>query len=204
MEKQASLVSKIVSAVTDGRAAVAPMTRRSILASAMAAPAAAVLAPLAVAQTAAAPMLVNPANETIGLGPLSVRFLITGETSGGSIAAFEVNVPRTQRLAAPAHSHDRYEETIYGIDGVLTWTVNGNKFDVGPGQALCIPRGAVHRFDNNGDTDAKSLCVITPAAIGPQYFRESAEVLKAAAGGPPDVAKMVEIMRRHGITPARP
>jgi mannose-6-phosphate isomerase-like protein (cupin superfamily) len=106
--------------------------------------------------------------------------------------------------AAPAHSHDHYEETIYGIDGVLTWTVNGKQIDVGPGQALCIPRGAIHRFDNNGSQDVKVLCVITPAAIGPQYFRESAEVVNAAAGGPPDPAKVMEIMRRHGLTPAPP
>lgn len=86
--------------------------------------------------------------------------------------------------------------------GVLTWTVNGQQIDVGPGQALCIPRGAIHRFDNNGNKDAKALCVITPAAIGPQYFRESAELINAAAGGPPDRGKMIEIMRRHGLTPA--
>ena len=76
-----------------------------------------------------------------------VRFLITGEISSGNIAAFEVVVPSAQRLAAPAHSHDHYEETIYGIRGVLTWTVDREQIDVGPGQALCIPRGAVHRFD---------------------------------------------------------
>ena len=147
---------------------------------------------------------VNPADETIRLGPLAVRFLITGEDSNGSIAAFELFVPAAQRLAAPAHSHDHYEETIYGIDGVLTWTVDGKPVDVGPGQALCIPRGAIHRFDNNGAQDVKALCVITPAAIGPQYFRESAEVINAAAGVPPDRVKMAEIMRRHGLTPAPP
>jgi len=145
---------------------------------------------------------VSPADEIIRLGPLAVRFLITAENSGGSVAAFELTVPGAQRLTAPAHSHDHYEETIYGIDGVLTWTVNGQPIDVGPGQALCIPRGAVHRFDNNGSQDVKALCVITPAALGPQYFREVAEVARAAAGGPPDVAKIVDIMRRHGLTPA--
>ncbi len=149
-------------------------------------------------------LCVNPADETIRLGPLAVRFLVTGENSAGTIAAFEVVVPGAQRLAAPAHSHDHYEETIYGIDGVLTWTVDGKPIDVGPGQALCIPRGAVHRFDNNTSQDAKVLCMVTPAAISPQYFRESAEVINATAGGPPDKAKMVEIMRRHGLTPAPP
>ncbi len=117
---------------------------------------------------------VNPSDETIRLGPLAVRFLLTGENSTGSVAAFELVVQGAQRLAAPAHSHDHYEETIYGIDGVLTWTVDGKQFDVGPGRALCIPRGAIHWFDNDGIREAKALCVITPAMIGPQYFRETA------------------------------
>jgi quercetin dioxygenase-like cupin family protein len=147
---------------------------------------------------------VNPSDETIRLGPLAVHFLITGEDSSGSVAAFEVTVPGAQRLAAPAHSHDHYEETIYGIDGVLTWTVDGKQIEVGPGQALCIPRGAIHRFDNNGSQDVKALCVITPAAIGPQYFRESAEVINATTAGAPDRARMAEIMRRHGLKPAPP
>ena len=147
---------------------------------------------------------INPSDETIRIGPLAVRFLITGDNSSGSVAAFELIVPAAQRLMAPAHSHDHYEETIYCIDGVLTWTVNGKQIEVGPGQALCIPRGAVHRFDNNGSRDVKALCVITPAALGPQYFREAAEVMREAAGGPPDRTKMAEIMRRHGLTPAPP
>lgn len=145
---------------------------------------------------------VNPSDETILLGPLTVRFLVTGADAGGSIALFEVTVPAAQRLAAPAHSHDHYEETIYGVEGVLTWTIDGRRVDVRPGEALCIPRGAIHRFDNTGAEDAKALCAITPAAIGPQYFREAAEVIQAAAGGPPDRVRMGEIMRRHGLTPA--
>ena len=147
---------------------------------------------------------VNPSDETIRIGPLVIRFLITGDNSTGSIAAFEVMVPGAQRLTAPAHSHDHYEETIYGVDGVLTWTVDGKQIDVGPGQGLCIPRGAIHRFDNNGGKDVKALCLITPAAIGPQYFREAAELINAAAGGPPDRTKMAAMMMRHGLTPAPP
>jgi hypothetical protein len=50
----------------------------------------------------------------------------------------------------------------------------------------------------------RQLCVITPAVLGPAYFREAAALINASAGGPPDVARMIEVMRRHGITPARP
>jgi hypothetical protein len=61
----------------------------------------------------------------------------------------------------------------------------------------------VHQFANHGREDAKALIVISPAAIGPEYFRESAEVINAG-GGPPDRAKLMAIMRRHGLTPALP
>lgn len=147
---------------------------------------------------------VNPADETIHIGPLDIRFLVTGEQSSGTVAVFEVVVPANQRLMGPAHSHDHYEETIYGLQGALTLMVDGKRIDVRPGDALCIPRGAVHRFDNNGAEDAKVLCVGTPAAIGPQYFREVAEAINAAGGGPPDRVRIAEIMRRHGLAPALP
>jgi quercetin dioxygenase-like cupin family protein len=147
---------------------------------------------------------VNPSEETIKIGPLGIRFLITGDDSNGSVSVFEVIVPAGQKLIAPAHMNDAYEEILYGIEGVLTWTVDGTPIEVGPGQALCIPRGAVHRFDNFSNKDVKQLVVITPAIMGPSYFREAVEVIGAAEGGPPDRAKMIEVFRRHGMTVATP
>ena len=147
---------------------------------------------------------VNPSEENIKIGPLGIRFLLTGDDSNGSVSVFEVLVPVGQKLAAPAHKNDAYEEILYGIEGVLTWTVDGAPIEVGPGQALCIPRGAVHRFDNFGSAAAKQLAVISPATMGPAYFREAAEVIGAAGGGPPDRAKMTDVFRRHGMTVAPP
>ena len=86
---------------------------------------------------------------------------------------------------------------------MLTWTIEGTPTDVGPGEALCIPRGAVHQFDNTRDVDAKALAIVTPGILGPDYFREVAAILDAAAGGPPDLAAIGEVMRRHGLTPAQ-
>ena len=63
--------------------------------------------------------------------------------------------------------------------------------------------GRVHRFDNFGSEDVKQLCLISPAVMGPAYFREAAEAIGAAAS-PPDRAKMTEIFRRHGMTVAAP
>src|SRR5262245_26188359 len=137
--------------------------------------------------------------EEIKVGALNIRFLVEGADSGGSVAVFEFDVPAGTKVPA-GHSHDGYEETIYGLEGTLTWTVEGTPTDVGPGEALLIPRGAVHQFDNPGDVDAKALAVVTPGILGPDYFREVADVLDAAAGGPPDFDALGEVMRRHGLT----
>ena len=139
--------------------------------------------------------------EEIRVGEMAIRFLLEGEQSHGSVAVFEFDVPAGSRIAA-AHSHDGYEETIYGLEGTLAWTVEGETNDVGPGEVLCIRRGAVHHFENTVEVDAKALAIATPGVIGPDFFREVAAILDAAAGGPPDVAAIGAVMRRHGLTPA--
>jgi quercetin dioxygenase-like cupin family protein len=139
--------------------------------------------------------------EEIRVGQVAVRFLVEGEASGGSVSMFEFDVPAAAKVPI-AHSHDAYEETVYGISGVLTWTVAGQQQDIGPGQALCIPRGAVHRFDNTHEAAATMLAVVTPGVLGPDYFRDVAAVIAAAAGGPPSPAAIGEVMRKHGLTPA--
>ena len=140
-------------------------------------------------------------SEEIRIGGLAIRFLLEGRDSGGSLAMFEFDVAAGAKLPG-AHSHDAYEETIYGLQGVLTFTVEGKQSDVGPGEVLCIPRGAVHGFDNIRGADAKMLAIVTPGILGPDYFREIAAVVKASAGGPPNLAALGEVMRRHGLTPA--
>lgn len=139
--------------------------------------------------------------EGIRIGGLEIRFLLEGKSSGGAIAMFEFDVAAGAKMPI-AHSHDAYEETIYGLEGVLTFTVDGREIEVGPGEVLCIARGAVHRFDNFGAGDTKMLAVVTPGILGPDYFREIAAVVAASAGGPPNPAAIGEVMRRHGLTPA--
>jgi quercetin dioxygenase-like cupin family protein len=137
--------------------------------------------------------------EQIKVGEMAIRFLVEGSQSAGSLAIFEFDVPAGAKIAG-AHSHDGYDETIYGLEGVLTWTIDGTPTEVGPHDAVFIPRGAVHRFDNHGDLDAKALAIATPGVIGPDFFREVGAIL--VAGGPPDLAALGAVMRSHGLTPA--
>jgi quercetin dioxygenase-like cupin family protein len=147
--------------------------------------------------------MTSASTEKIQVGALGVRFLVEAGDSNGSASVFECFVPADSRMPVP-HSHDAFEETIYGLDGVTTWSVDGRNVEVGPGEAVCIPRGAVHGFENRGTDDARFLAISTPGVMGPDYFREINEVLEASSGGPPDPAKIGEVMLRHGLTPAPP
>jgi quercetin dioxygenase-like cupin family protein len=100
--------------------------------------------------------------ELIRVGDTAVRFLVEGSESGGSAAMFEATIRAQGRMPAP-HSHDGFEETVYVLEGVSTWTVDGTAIDVAAGEALCIRRGAVHHFDNHGDVDAKACASSRPA-----------------------------------------
>ena len=136
--------------------------------------------------------------ETIRVGPLELRFLRTKHDTGGSLDLFEMTVPPTGRMPVPHHHRD-WDETVYGLTGTVTFTVDGVPQPVGPGESLFIPRGVVHGFDNRSGVVATCLCVLTPGVLGPEYFREIAAL---AAAGPPDATKLREIMLRHGLIPA--
>src|ERR1700749_2301189 len=139
-----------------------------------------------------AAMAASP-REEIRVGAMTIRFLLEGEQSGGSVAVFEFDVPAGSKVAAP-HSHDGFEETIYGLDGMLVWTLEGETHEVGAGEVLCIPRGAVHQFVNTSNLDASALAIATPGILGPEYFREVAGILDTAPGGPPDLAAIAAVM----------
>src|SRR3954462_5367557 len=99
--------------------------------------------------------------ELIRVGDTAVEFLVEGSDSGGSAAVFEATIRARGQMPA-AHSHDGFEETGYGLQGIYTVTVDGTPVDVAAGQALCIRSWTVHHFDNHGEVDAKALCIITP------------------------------------------
>ena len=140
-------------------------------------------------------------NAVIHAGQIEIRFLLQAAQTAGTLTMFEFVVPAQARVPI-AHSHEAFDETIYGLSGVLTWTLDDKQVRVGPGEVLFIPRGHVHHFVNLDTQDARQLSAITPGLLGPEYFQEIAEVVNA--GGPPNVERIMEVMRRHGLRPALP
>lgn len=139
--------------------------------------------------------------EEIRLGGIVLRFLIDGPSSGVGMTMFEMTVAPEARVPLP-HHHVGFDEVVYGLAGKLRMTLDGKTIDVGPGDTLFIPRGAVHGFENPFTEQAKAMVVITPGIFGAQYFREIGQLL--AGGGPPDPKALAEVMLRHGLVPVKP
>ncbi|WP_051416495.1 cupin domain-containing protein [Asinibacterium sp. OR53] len=138
--------------------------------------------------------------QTIKLGQITIDFLLEAADTIGSMAMFEFTVPAGARVPVP-HYHESYDEIIYGLEGIITFTVNGKAIDIGPGDTCFIPRGAVHGFNNLQQAQAKSLAVITPGLLGSVFFKEMAEIINA--GGPPDIEKLKMVMAKHGLIAAK-
>ena len=143
----------------------------------------------------------SQSKEIIRIGQIEVNFLLEGKDTNDQLAMFEFTVFVGAKMPLP-HSHRDYDETVYGLEGVLTFVVNGVSMNIAPGERLFIPRGAVHGFNNHTQTNAKALAIVTPALIGPEFFRESAAIVNA--DGPPDLEKLKIVFAKYGLVPAFP
>jgi quercetin dioxygenase-like cupin family protein len=139
-----------------------------------------------------------PSKEIINLGDIEVKFSLDANDTNQTMTMFTCSVKPAAKMVAP-HYHKHFDETVYGLTGVVSYILDGKPVDVGPGEALFIPRGAVHGFENKQNGPIEFLVVCSPGVFGPQYFKDIAAVL--AAGGPPDLNKIKQVMDKHGLVP---
>ena len=141
-----------------------------------------------------------PLQPPLKVGQIEIRYLIDGTVTGAGSGVFEMTVPPGARVPPP-HSHKNNEEVLVCLEGVLRYTVDDETRDLNPGERMYTRKGSVHGFSNPHDRPVRALVILTPD-IGLDYFREVADVVNAP--GPPDRAKLVEVMTRHGLVLALP
>jgi quercetin dioxygenase-like cupin family protein len=139
--------------------------------------------------------------ETVQINGLQLNFLLDGEDTDGTLVQFELIVQPNAKVPAP-HFHVEVDETLYILEGTLTQTIGTQTLELHAGDSCFIKRGVVHGFNNLHPNTARALCTLSPANIGPAYFREIAAVI--SAGSPPDMQKILAIMKAHGLEPVRP
>jgi mannose-6-phosphate isomerase-like protein (cupin superfamily) len=129
------------------------------------------------------------------LGSMGVRFMLSGEETGGGFSLVEHPIP-PRALAAPLHRHSREDEYSFVVEGRIGALLGDDLVYGAPGDLIFKPRGQWHTFWNAGDEPARILEMISPAGFE-RYFEEMVECLGREP--PPEPSDLAAIASRHGL-----
>jgi quercetin dioxygenase-like cupin family protein len=130
-----------------------------------------------------------------------LKFLATGEETGGQFALVEEVFRKGVTNVAPMHVHSREEESFYVLEGEMTFFVGDQVIPAPAGKLVVMPRGVPHGYAMVSD-DARVLNLITPAGFE-NMFRElgepAREMTLPPAGPPPDRARLAATTAAYGV-----
>ena len=123
---------------------------------------------------------------------------LSGEQTNGSMAvALNATPPGG---GPPPHRHHNEDEMFVVLEGSIRFLANGEWTEpLPPGSIVYTPRGAVHTFQNAGETPCRQLVIATPSGFE-QFFSKSAEAFAAASqAGMPDLSRLLAISEEYQI-----
>jgi quercetin dioxygenase-like cupin family protein len=136
--------------------------------------------------------------ETIQLGPVRMRIIEDGSTTGHRLGIGEITIaPHTQ--GPPQHRHAQHDEGFYVVSGTVEFTVGATTHEAPAGTLAMIPPGAPHTFANPGDTPAVILNTFTPD-LYVQYFRDLRDMIAGGQELTPEAT--VTAMGHYATVPA--
>lgn len=128
----------------------------------------------------------------MALGSTTI-FKATAEDTGG---AYSLSIDTTPPHGGlPLHMHHREDEAMYILEGEYEIQCGDRTVRVTKGAFVFLPRGVPNRFENVTDAPASFLYITSPGGF--ERFME--EMALVASGGPPDVDKIGEVLRKNEI-----
>ncbi|MBV8135296.1 MAG: cupin domain-containing protein [Deltaproteobacteria bacterium] len=91
----------------------------------------------------------------------TIKVLMSGEESGGSVSVFYQEVEPGS--GAPPHHQPNEEEHFFILEGEMEMTVGNQTITAKPGTFVFAPRNATHAFKNRGTSVCKFLTWNSPA-----------------------------------------
>lgn len=135
--------------------------------------------------------------EAIQLGPIRMRILEDGRTTGHRIGVGEITLaPHSD--GPPQHRHAQHDEGFYVVSGTARFTVGETDYEASAGTLVMIPPGAPHTFSNPSDEPTVLLNTFTPD-LYVQYFRDLRDLVANDKFTPDAV---IQTMSRYATVPA--
>jgi quercetin dioxygenase-like cupin family protein len=128
-----------------------------------------------------------------------MRYLATGEDTGGRMALLEQRI--TPAGDTPRRVHQHEDEAVYVLAGRLRAVIGNETVTAGPGEFVFLPRGIAHSLHADSP-EVRVLTVVSPAGFE-QFF---AAVGRPAASddlpepAAPDVPTLTQRATSYGVT----
>ena len=136
--------------------------------------------------------------EVIQLGPVQLRILEDGGTTGHRLGLAEIRIaPHAD--GPPQHRHGQHDEGFYVMSGTARFTVRETAYDAAAGTLVMIPSGAPHTFANPSDDPTVLLNTFTPDLYVP-YVRDVRDTIAAGQPLPPE--STAAVMSRYATVAA--
>lgn len=124
--------------------------------------------------------------------------LVSSDETNGATTVMQFTIP--VGAGPPLHSHDQ-AESVYVVEGRLTYHLGGEMIEVGPGSSVYIPPGAHETFEPK--ETARVVITYTPGGID-KFFAEAGEPaprreIPPPPSSPPDVDRLAQIGARYGL-----
>lgn len=129
---------------------------------------------------------------------VSVRVKAGGGDVGGRSDVLEAEFPPS--VGFPPHVHHQSDEAFYVLEGELAVRVGDRTVTASAGSFGLAPKGLVHGFENKGASSAKVLVWQTP----PTGVEKMMEELSQLPPGPPDMEKLLPILKTYDTEPVVP
>jgi quercetin dioxygenase-like cupin family protein len=122
----------------------------------------------------------------------------TGDETGGKATIMEITVP--EGSGPPPHTHPG-GEAVYVLEGTLRYHIGDDVVEGGPGSFFYMPEGTWENFE---PTSLLRLIVSYMPGGTEKFFAEAGEPARRrevppAPTSPPDIARLVDIGKRHGM-----
>jgi quercetin dioxygenase-like cupin family protein len=121
---------------------------------------------------------------------------LSAADTGGQLSLGIVTTP--PRSGPPLHRHTREDELFIIIEGIFRFVSDGAEHAAGPGAVVWLKRGTVHTFQVISESPGKAWVFVLPGGFE-SFFRTSASIFVEAAGGVPDMGRIIAAAAAQGI-----
>ncbi len=144
------------------------------------------------------PFVLTPDRHEPPLNVLGIR--VTVLATNVETQSYEVTLQQgDEGMGPPPHSH-RWEESFYVLKGSVEFTCGGAISMCGPGTLVHVPAHTIHAF-RFGEHGGEMLEMSGQGGHATQMFTAVNDQIPA---GPPDISKVVEVLKQNGVIVASP